>query len=36
MRPLDFALPDHTGATFRLSEALRERTVVVVFNRGDW
>lgn len=35
-RPLDLALPDHTGRTFRLSDALREGTVVVLFYRGDW
>ncbi len=35
-RPVDFALPDHAGATFRLSEALRERTVALLFYRGDW
>lgn len=35
-RPLDFSLPDHRGGTFRLSEALREQTVVVLFYRGDW
>jgi peroxiredoxin len=35
-RPLDFALADHRGGTFRLSEALRERTTVVLFYRGDW
>ena len=36
MRPVDLALPDHEGKTFRLSEALRERTVVLLFYRGDW
>lgn len=35
-RPLDFSLPDHQGGTFRLADALRERTVVVLFYRGDW
>jgi len=35
-RPIDFALPDHAGGIFRLSEALRERTVVLLFYRGDW
>ena len=35
-RPIDFALADQAGGTFRLSEALRERTVVVLFYRGDW
>ncbi len=35
-RPSDFALPDHTGGTFRLSDALRERSVIVLFYRGDW
>jgi peroxiredoxin len=35
-RPVDFSLPDTTGTTFRLSDALRERTVVVLFYRGDW
>lgn len=35
-RPIDFALPDHAGATFRLPDALRERTVVLLFYRGDW
>lgn len=36
VRPTDFELPDHAGGTFRLSTALREGTVVVVFYRGDW
>jgi peroxiredoxin len=35
-RPLDFALPDQAGGRFRLSDALRERTVAVLFYRGDW
>lgn len=35
-RPSDFALPDHTGGTFRLSDALRRAAVVVTFQRGDW
>lgn len=35
-RPINFALPDHDGGTFRLSTALRESTVVVLFYRGDW
>ena len=35
-RPIDFALPDHAGATFRLSATLRASTVVVLFYRGDW
>jgi peroxiredoxin len=35
-RPVDFALPDQDGKPFRLSNALRERTVVVLFYRGDW
>lgn len=35
-RPIGFALPDHAGGSFRLSEALRERTVVLLFYRGDW
>lgn len=35
-RPADFALPDHTGRSFRLSDALRGHTVVVLFYRGDW
>lgn len=35
-RPLDFTLRDHSGAAFRLADALRERTVVLVFYRGDW
>lgn len=35
-RPLDFTLPDHDGGRFRLSDALRERTVIVLFFRGDW
>lgn len=35
-RPIDFTLPDHAGGSFRLSDALRERTVVVLFYRGDW
>jgi peroxiredoxin len=33
---VEFALPDHEGRTFRLSEALMKRTVVVLFYRGDW
>jgi len=33
---VDFALPDHTVSTFRLSDALREGTVVLLFYRGDW
>jgi peroxiredoxin len=36
VRPLDFTLPDHAGGSFRLADALRERTVVVLFYRGDW
>jgi peroxiredoxin len=35
-RPLDFALPDHAGGTYRLSAELAQRSVVVVFYRGDW
>ena len=35
-RPIDFALADHAGGSFHLSEALRERTVVLLFYRGDW
>lgn len=35
-RPINFALADHAGGTFRLSTALREGTVVVLFYRGDW
>lgn len=35
-RPVDFTLPDHAGGSFRLSDALRDRTVVVLFYRGDW
>jgi peroxiredoxin len=35
-RPIDFTLPDHAGSTFRLADALRERTVVALFYRGDW
>jgi peroxiredoxin len=35
-RPIDFALPDHAGGTYRLSDALRQGTVGVVFYRGDW
>jgi len=35
-RPSDFELPDHAGGSFRLSEALRGRTVVLIFYRGDW
>jgi len=35
-RPIDLALPDQAGGTFRLSDALRDRTVVVLFYRGDW
>ena len=35
-RPIDLALPDHAGGRFRLSDGLRERTVVVLFYRGDW
>jgi peroxiredoxin len=35
-RPVEIALSDHEGRTFRLSEALRERTVVILFYRGDW
>jgi len=36
MRPVDFALPDHVGGRFHLADALRERTTVVLFYRGDW
>ncbi len=36
MRPIDFTLPDHVGGRSRLSDELRERTVVVLFYRGDW
>lgn len=36
MRPIDFDLTDHAGGRFRLADALRERTVVVLFYRGDW
>ena len=35
-RPIDFALADHAGGSFQLSEALRERMVVLLFYRGDW
>jgi peroxiredoxin len=35
-RPLDFILPDHGGGSFRLADALRERTTIVLFYRGDW
>jgi peroxiredoxin len=35
-RPLDFTLPDHAGRAWRLSDALREHTLAVVFYRGDW
>jgi len=35
-RPLDLTLLDHSGGAFRLSEALGERSVVVLFYRGDW
>ncbi len=35
-RPIDFSLPDRAGGSFQLSEALRERTVVLLFYRGDW
>jgi hypothetical protein len=31
----DFALPDSTGTTFRLSDA-RGRRVLLLFYRGDW
>jgi hypothetical protein len=31
----DFALPDSTGATFRLSDE-RGRRVLLLFYRGDW
>lgn len=34
--PLDFTLPDQGAGTFRLSDALREKTVVLLFYRGDW
>jgi peroxiredoxin len=36
MRPIDFALPDHAGGTYRLSDELATHSVVVVFYRGDW
>lgn len=32
----DFALDDHRGQRFRLSEALREGPVVTIFYRGGW
>jgi peroxiredoxin len=35
-RPLDFSLSDHQGGTYRLSDELAKRSVVVVFYRGDW
>ena len=35
-RPIGFALRDHAGGTFRLAEALRDRSVVLLFYRGDW
>lgn len=35
-RPIDFTLPDHAGGSFRFADALRERSVVLVFYRGDW
>ena len=35
-RPIDFELRDNSGGTFRLSDALREHTVVLLFYRGDW
>ncbi len=35
MAPLDFVLPDQTGAPYRLSEHLA-RPVVLLFYRGDW
>lgn len=30
----DFSLPDHCGATYRLSELYRVRSVLLVFNLG--
>lgn len=35
-RPIDFSLADHAGGTFRFSDALADRTVVLLFYRGDW
>jgi hypothetical protein len=32
----DFELDDQAGQRFRLSEALRDGAVVLVFYRGDW
>jgi peroxiredoxin len=33
---MDFELHDQAGETFRLSDALREGAIVLVFYRGDW
>jgi peroxiredoxin len=33
---MDFELEDQAGRPFRLSDALREGAVVLVFYRGDW
>lgn len=30
----EFALPDHTGKLFRLSDLLRQQHVLLVFNLG--
>ncbi len=35
-RPLDFTLPDQAGGSFHLGGALRERTIIALFYRGDW
>ena len=33
--PIDFALPDQDGETYRLSEHLAQ-PMLVLFYRGDW
>jgi peroxiredoxin len=32
----DFSLPDEDGQEWRLSDAVRRSTQVLVFYRGDW
>jgi peroxiredoxin len=32
----DFQLTAHDGTTWRLGEALRSSSVMLVFYRGDW
>ena len=35
-RPIDFTLPDHAGGRYHLGDELSQRSVIVVFYRGDW